>query len=380
MKQIACQLAASTLTLALVSALPAADCDQTSVGMMPLMDLGTKTYQGEVGGLYAGGTNVPPADHLDAGLLIVQSLKPLAPDGTVDEENGVILLVSVGMSNTSQEFNRFRQLVGELDGLHPKLAVINGAQGGKDVTHTADPNNSFWDVLNQRLAQGGYTPQQVQIVWLKQAKAQPSGPFHQSAGQLKSWLADSVRNVKHHLPNAALCYLSSRIYAGYATTTLNPEPYAYESGFAVKWLIADQIAGDPQLNFDPNVGEVMAPWLAWGPYLWADGLTPRSDGLIWECGDLAADGTHPSESGRTKVANLLIDFFSSDPTATPWFLAESPANPADLNGDGVVNVADLLILFDHWGQCADCLDCPADFNNDCVVNVADLLFMFDNWG
>jgi trimeric autotransporter adhesin len=56
------------------------------------------------------------------------------------------------------------------------------------------------------------------------------------------------------------------------------------------------------------------------------------------------------------------------------------ASPADLNCDGVVNVSDLLILFDNWGPCADCDDCDADLNGDCVVNVSDLLILFDSWG
>jgi hypothetical protein len=61
-------------------------------------------------------------------------------------------------------------------------------------------------------------------------------------------------------------------------------------------------------------------------------------------------------------------------------VGSEPANPADLNCDGAVNVADLLILFDSWGDCADPEDCPADLNSDGVVNVADLLILFDNWG
>jgi hypothetical protein len=40
----------------------------------------------------------------------------------------------------------------------------------------------------------------------------------------------------------------------------------------VKWLIADQIAGNPELNYDPAKGRVRAAWLAWGPYIWADGV------------------------------------------------------------------------------------------------------------
>ena len=79
---------------------------------------------------------------------------------------------------------------------------------------------------------------------------------------------------------------------------MNPEPYAYESGFAVKWMVANQIAGD-SLNFDPGQGPVEAPWLSWGPYLWADGMEPRSDGLAWPCEYFQSDGTHPNASAST---------------------------------------------------------------------------------
>jgi hypothetical protein len=61
-------------------------------------------------------------------------------------------------------------------------------------------------------------------------------------------------------------------------------------------------------------------------------------------------------------------------------ISPAPGNPADLNGDGVVDVLDLLILLDAWGACADCGDCPADLNDDCSVDVLDLLFLLDNWG
>jgi lysophospholipase L1-like esterase len=54
--------------------------------------------------------------------------------------------------------------------------------------------------------------------------------------------------------------------------------------------------------------------------LWADGLTPRQDGLIWECDDFRDDGTHPSPKGRQKVATLLLDFFKTELTTQPWFI------------------------------------------------------------
>ncbi len=124
------------------------------------------------------------------------------------------------------------------------------------------------------------------------------------------------------VPNLRIVYLSSRIYAGYASTPLNPEPYAYESAFSVRWLIQDQIRGKPELNYDPARAEAKSPLLLWGPYLWGDGLTPRkTDGLVWERKDLSQrDGTHPGDpSGREKVAQMLLKFFKTDPTARLWF-------------------------------------------------------------
>jgi hypothetical protein len=51
--------------------------------------------------------------------------------------------------------------------------------------------------------------------------------------------------------------------------------------------------------------------------------------------------------------------------------------PADVaNGDGVVDLADLLMLLDAWGQ----TDSPADLNEDGIVNIFDLLMLLDAWG
>jgi hypothetical protein len=50
------------------------------------------------------------------------------------------------------------------------------------------------------------------------------------------------------------------------------------------------------------------------------GLQPRqSDGLVWKREDLGGDGTHPSESGRRKVAELLLKFCKTDANVKSWF-------------------------------------------------------------
>lgn len=91
----------------------------------------------------------------------------------------------------------------------------------------------------------------------------------------------------------------------------------------VRRLIQDQVQGDRSLNYDPEKGAARSPLLLWGPYLWADGEKGRkSDDLVWKPEDLAADGTHPSGSGQRKVAELLLRFVKTDPTARVWFEAQ----------------------------------------------------------
>jgi hypothetical protein len=85
----------------------------------------------------------------------------------------------------------------------------------------------------------------------------------------------------------------------------------------VKWLIEQQLAGNPLLRFDGE--DPPAPWLAWGPYLWADGDTPRSDGFTWPCENVSSDFVHPFYTGQIEVANRLMEFFLAEPTAEHWF-------------------------------------------------------------
>jgi len=61
-------------------------------------------------------------------------------------------------------------------------------------------------------------------------------------------------------------------------------------------------------------------------------------------------------------------------------LAEVISDPADINGDGVVDVLDLLQLLGEWGPCPPPpADCPADVNSDGTVDVLDLLVLLGAW-
>ncbi len=291
-----------------------------STGLVPLPDLGKGMYQGFEGGLYPGGANTPPAGHLKAGLALAKAIVPLDEQGRASA-GGKIVFLSIGMSNTTMEFSAFQKAAARDPGLNPKLVIVDGAQGGQTAQITGQPDSNFWTVVAERLKQAGVTPHQVQAAWVKQANARPSEGFPGAAKRLQADMVATLHNLHDKFPNLKIAYLSSRIYGGYATTPLNPEPYAYEGGFAMKWAIADQIAGKADLNYDSAKGAVRAPWVAWGPYLWADGVKGRKqDRLVWMKDDLVdRDRTHPSDAGREKVARLLLDFLKAEPTARPWF-------------------------------------------------------------
>jgi outer membrane protein assembly factor BamB len=110
--------------------------------------------------------------------------------------------------------------------------------------------------------------------------------------------------------------------------------------------------------FDTRTGEVLATF---------DDPTPTGQDGFGVCVDIegervvigaADDNTHGIDIGQ---AHLFVE----------------TTCPADLDGSGVVDVADLLQMLGAWGACGDCIE---DLNGDGAVDVADLLAILAAWG
>lgn len=285
-----------------------ANCGSTALGLTPLTELGSASYEGVEGGLYPGGINHSPAAYERAGLERTRLVVPRDQSGQPSSAGSIVLL-SLGMSNAAQEFSAFKRQADIDPRKNPRVVVVNGARGGQDAVRIASPSAPYWAMVDKALSDTGVSREQVQVVWLKEAIAGEREPFPADARRLEQALASAVEVAARRYPNLQIVYVSSRTYGGYASTRLNPEPVAYESGFAVKWLIAEHIRS--------GAG---GPWVAWGPYLWTDGTRGRSDGLVWTCEDVRADGTHPSPSGMRKAGELLLEFFTTEETAKSWFV------------------------------------------------------------
>ena len=59
------------------------------------------------------------------------------------------------------------------------------------------------------------------------------------------------------------------------------------------------------------------------------------------------------------------------------FIINGTQVAGDVNGDGLVNVEDILQVMGNWGACA--LSCTEDLDGDGMVGVTDLLIVVANW-
>ncbi|MBI3450153.1 MAG: hypothetical protein HY049_14715 [Acidobacteria bacterium] len=401
------RFAASVLLAGIVAFQPArADTCTTTpwsplAGVPPLTDFPPGyLYLGTYPGFLYPGSNQAPTDHDADGRTLAAGIVPRDRTGaacgalTADCK---IAFLSIGFSNNTIEFCGGAGIGGDPDDPaatacplptapvpylqtesfiaqaladpavnHSAVVLVDGAKGGvtfSDWDPTVSGYGEYDRVLNQILLPSNLSEAQVQSIWVKDGEAAPTvslatgtpGNPPEAVLEERS-IGNILRAIRLRYPNARQVFISSRIYGGYANTAtppnnLNPEPYAYEQGFSIKWLVNSQIqqirGGAP----DPNAGDLdyrtlAAPWIAWGPYLWANATTPRSDGLVWENRDFrypystgtgVNECTHPSVHAEQKVASMLLQFMKTSPY-TAWFLA--PPASCSLTVDSVRIAAD----------------------------------------
>ncbi len=318
----------------------------SDTGKVPISDMtATQSYLGYAGGLYPGGNTIP-AVHLAAGIARARAIQPLDANGNPSSA-GKYVLVSIGMSNTTQEWcshssgppcaawTFMGRAVADPSVNRHSLVIVNGAVDGQDAPAWTSPASPNYDrIKTARLAPLGLSENQVEAVWVKLADGKPTTSLPADSADAYIFLSNLgqvLRALRIRYPNLQIVFLSSRTYGGYTTpggasTDLNLEPYAYEEGFSVKWAVESQIDEMRGLPANSRAGSLnyakkTAPLILWGPYLWADGTTPRSDGLVWNRADFEEDGMHPSQNGESKVAGMLLQFFKNSPYTKCWFVA-----------------------------------------------------------
>lgn len=242
------------------------------------------------------------------------------------------------------------------------IVLVDGAKGGQvlacwddtgyDPQPQCDSNPDNYGRVKNILEGAGFEENQVLSIWLKDSNDHPIHSLSERGTVLDSQIdafkaekhfGNVLRSIQTHYPNIRQVFISPRIYGGFATTvgnTLNPDPFAYELGFSIKFLIQAQItqlggggtspiAGDLFYNVS-NPSASSAPWIAWGPYLWADGSQTCPTGQVclnsdfrytWPDNPDGSKGnecTHPGNDAEQKVGKMLLDYMKASPY-TAWF-------------------------------------------------------------
>ncbi len=152
----------------------------------------------------------------------------------------------------------------------------------------------------------------------------------------------------------------------------------YAIGIAIGMVVA--VAGD-------SGGHYQASVLADGGQRYASGTGDDFD-LSWH----TVDGGGGTSGGGGFVLRGTIgqpdagDLSGGDFTLRGGFWQTFGVDcgdcpPADLNGDGTVDAADLAQLLGAWGPHEPCPPYDAaDFNQDCSVNATDLAELLGSWG
>lgn len=305
------------------------DCTNDSLEALPLMELGAAYYYSYQGGLFPGGSNADPNPHLTNGKNISKSIKPRNSAGEVDYVNGDVILLGIGPSVASDPYNEWKETQRDLDwpGTNPCLQVKGNFIGGKNTSEMLDIGGTYWSNFSSGLDAKAIEPEQVQIAWMLLMSNTDSMDLDYYIDTVTKEYIQIIQNLQTILPNLQQIFISGVHYTGYTSQYHHRynyivEPFGYWSNLVVKNVIGLQINGDTRLDY---LGEdKVAPFITWGPYFWADGITPRaSDDLSWQChyfrDDTIGGGFHLKDEYKYLEGDLIDDFFNTNAISRIWY-------------------------------------------------------------
>jgi hypothetical protein len=336
----------TVLSAPMASAAEPDDRDAPDVSGLPPFDAGGLYLGRHEMGLYPGGKAEIPEAHRKAGERIASAIRPLDAAGNPDEKGGRIIALVLGHSNCRMYFDALgAHLAGRRAELHASFELLTPGTAAEPVCCSADGRRGsggqqlpeirrlegpVWERAAQLLSRPGYSPMQVQVLFLHTTYHQwknpgkPPGPFPETMEKMRADLAAVLEHCVKTWPNLRIAYLTPdglRRFTGF-------EPHVWQEAFALKWLIGSQIEGREGTAFEDHDGKPRKlPWLAWGPYIW-DGSWDRS---------FFTDGVHPAPKARAIFVRKYWDRLRDDPVAGHWLLkGYRPGRASGAGGSGEV--------------------------------------------
>jgi hypothetical protein len=262
-------------------------------------------------GLYPGGKNTIPEAHRKAGERLAATLRPLDLDGKPSDKGRLLALV-LGHSNCNMYFGALGTKFSENASLlHPRFELLNAAVGGQQLPQIVRLQGPVWDKAQKLTTRDGYTPLQVQVLFLhttyhgwKNMNRAPADPFPKTMESMEADLATVLAHVVKTYPNVKIAYLTADGFRHFT----NFEPQVWQEAFAIKWLIESQIKRASGTEFEGEARRL--PWLQWGPYIW-DNHWSR---------DYFTDGVHPARKALDIFVEKYWSFLKEDPVSNSWLI------------------------------------------------------------
>ena len=320
-------------------------------------------------------------------------------------------------------------VAGGLNGFVRALIVYNNELFiGGDFTYSSS-HIVRWDGTQLSVPASGIIGGGIHALTIHQGDLIAAGLF--GNGDVRRWNGTSWSNLGTGLSSYvySLASYNGQLYAGARYINVMPNYPEVARWNGATWTSLDNMNGDVNALLAYNgelmvggrftaIGTMASPhWARWRNFD-APTIVAEPESLILRCVDEASftvlasgvdlsyqwqhdgrdmiDGVTPygsKVSGSTLPTLIIVnvteeDFGAYNVTVTNT-CGTTSSNAAmltwqqcgDTNGDGSVNVVDLLSVINDWGPCpTPPSPCESDMSNDGLVNVADLLLVIDNWG
>lgn len=266
--------------------------------MTPLNNPIPFIYEGMNSGLYPWGNSLITNEYSNIFNKTNKRIKALDSSGAVSK-TGKIGVLAIGASTPKKIFSGIQTAIdNDVSFADSKVTLVNAALPSKDFDYILDPDTDYWDSVDDEVDNAGLTNLQISVIICIEDNLSISDTSFTRATTLKENYKSLLELLRVDYPNCRLFLAGAREYTGYTTVTQHQEPRGYLNGWGIRLLINDYVA-----NLVPQY-----PLVGWLDYYWADGATPRFDGLDYILSDyVGPDYLHLTKTKADELGQSTHD-------------------------------------------------------------------------
>lgn len=281
---------------------------EKNLGNRPVNNPVLFSYYGHQSGLFSWGNNYIANTFKTNYLNANMAIKTLDAAGN-SSINGKIGILEIGGSNPAIIYEGLKTNQLNDAGFGSKLTFVNAGMNAMDFSDILKPTTNYWTNVQTFLNQSGITAAQVQVIFCIEDNLKNLDVTFNRATSLQNDYISLLNLVRSKYPNCKLFLVGDRGYSGYATDPRHKEPIGYLNGWGVKLFVQQYTDG-----LLP-----MYPAVDWLDYYWANGETPRFDGLTYSEDDYRPGFIHFSDEKAEELGAGTHAKLKSDIGTSYWY-------------------------------------------------------------